>query len=143
MAFYIYCSVHHNILWNDQQMQQYAVSLFLCKSTHREINSLHIVASVGHSIETYGLLLNISQNTEDTKLVTELTDTGSVRKLDSFQGLRWDNCNKRRIWLVVCSRRKEGFVSFFLKYTYLSIRYWIAQQHYAVLNQNFLSFSTA
>ena len=88
MAFYIYCSVHHNILWNDQQMQQYAVSLFLCKSTHREINSLHIVASVGHSIETYGLLLNISQNTEDTKLVTELTDTGSVRKLDSFQGLR-------------------------------------------------------
>ena len=31
--FYIYCSVHRNILWNDQQMQQCAVSLFFCKST--------------------------------------------------------------------------------------------------------------
>ena len=31
--FYIYCSVHRNILWNDQQMQQCTVSLFLCKST--------------------------------------------------------------------------------------------------------------
>ena len=24
--FYIYCSVHHNILWNNQQMQLYAVN---------------------------------------------------------------------------------------------------------------------
>ena len=31
--FYIYCSVHRNILWNDQQMRQCAVSLFLWKST--------------------------------------------------------------------------------------------------------------
>ena len=31
--FYIYCSVHRNILWNNQQMRQCAVNLFLCKST--------------------------------------------------------------------------------------------------------------
>ena len=33
IIFYIYCSVHRNILWNDQQMQQCAVRFISCKST--------------------------------------------------------------------------------------------------------------
>ena len=32
-VFYIYCSAHRNILWNNQQMRQCAVKFFLCKST--------------------------------------------------------------------------------------------------------------
>ena len=42
--FYIYCSVHHNILWNNQQMQLYAVnfipllgSLYMFRAAHTPI----------------------------------------------------------------------------------------------------------
>ena len=51
--FYIYCSVHRNILWNDQQMQQYAVSLFLCKST-LHVSGVHtpIIRSTGLTVST-------------------------------------------------------------------------------------------
>ena len=42
---YIYCSVHRNILWNNRQMSRCAVDL------QRNKASLHIVTSVGYSIE--------------------------------------------------------------------------------------------
>ena len=32
--FYIYCSVHHNILWNNQQMQLYAVNFIFIFRSH-------------------------------------------------------------------------------------------------------------
>ena len=40
LVFYIYYSVHRNILWNDQQMQQCAVR-FISLQVHLQRNKSH------------------------------------------------------------------------------------------------------
>ena len=73
-------------------MQQYAVSLFLCKSTWtcREINSLHIVASVGHSIEYY--------DARNNKYKIEYTQISNKNIWD----LRWTRTYTSWMWRRVC-----------------------------------------
>jgi len=39
--FFIYCSVHHNILWNNQQMQLYAVNFIPLLSSHYMFRARH------------------------------------------------------------------------------------------------------